>query len=794
MESDLERDTGKSFGELFPSGASVQATILKLSTVAGNRDQASQWSRHLRFLTFDAKTCLAKSKPRRKRLVQFFSKSILRRRRPLRFFSKSTPRKKRPLRKKAEYEDVDPCCHHCIKFPEFPRFTQREKVRNFYLTEPGELGDCSHYAAISYRWASRAEYEEDTKYSVRTGANGTRDSKAPSYVIDRAVRAAAEYGIRLIWIDQECIDQDDREDKEFGIQSMDLVYEQAFLSFCMLTMRIHTKERRDIFKLLTQHSGHGLHGLSIQIGKFGQDPRAVPQGYVEEKGASTDEPESAASCLLALEPTASEVLNQLCDDPWFSRSWTFQELCRAGDNAILLAPCDDLTADDPMWSYVPGEITLRFSDFISMLIIAVVMIKVGADPGALEIPPKSSNPKAYRLIKACERMCWMAPEGDYRSWTMQPPLCNAAEAIQFLSRRKNSKTTDLLAIVANLCNYSIRLDTRRVMSITQSLSICIYTMAALNGDISLMACRDKEMISGGVSDWLGTETVPQDQTHFSWIPKPSFVLGHIEAPEGSTNACRMINPHLAPEGLSFSSFLFHINVKVEFRSVHDRYAQWKEQLAPGYVRPRTLPGSEKPPEVPYEEIYWEIMDELVTQDYHQLADAIWRSVMNFDFGTEEEDSNSPLPFTVSEMKTMMEANHDIQKKDLISLYALHGTARINRSIVMDDVGRKRPERGEWIVAKIIHDGYIWCGGLDSVWSAPHDSLCAMFDVQGPSFVLTPDCKGLFEDPADRIKFQRMSWIVESREQEIGRRRLTSKGMVRGMWNIECVSPHFHTLS
>jgi hypothetical protein len=64
--------------------------------------------------------------------------------------------------------------------------------------------------------------------------NGLRKGRAPRNAVDRAMKYAAESCIRLIWIDQECLEQDNRTDKENGIQSMDLVYSRSLYPLGLL--------------------------------------------------------------------------------------------------------------------------------------------------------------------------------------------------------------------------------------------------------------------------------------------------------------------------------------------------------------------------------------------------------------------------------------------------------------------------------------------------------------------------------------------------------------------------------
>src|SRR2546423_5680856 len=63
------------------------------------------------------------------------------------------------------------------------------------------------------------------------------------------MKFAALPGYSLIWIDKECIMQDDPQDKELGIQSMDLVYERAPLCVALLDYTIETQEQLNLLAI-----------------------------------------------------------------------------------------------------------------------------------------------------------------------------------------------------------------------------------------------------------------------------------------------------------------------------------------------------------------------------------------------------------------------------------------------------------------------------------------------------------------------------------------------------------------
>ena len=60
-------------------------------------------------------------------------------------------------------------------------------------------------------------------------------SQAPNYLLDRAVDLAISFGLRLIWIDKECLTQVDTDEyHRLGVQTMDIVYNRAMVTGAIL--------------------------------------------------------------------------------------------------------------------------------------------------------------------------------------------------------------------------------------------------------------------------------------------------------------------------------------------------------------------------------------------------------------------------------------------------------------------------------------------------------------------------------------------------------------------------------
>lgn len=160
------------------------------------------------------------------------------------------------------------------------------------------------YVAVSYCWRTSGKTTDSTLLSRVRILQGEiiRPARARPEVVRRAFRYAHSIGIGGVWIDQECIEQDDRVDKEDGIQSMDLVYRNAYRALGLLE-GCNIDSEADVAMLCELMSNSYK-----QSGQFAQ--------YV---------------CI------DSPLFQKLLKDPWFTRAWINQEyLCAS--NVVLILP------------------------------------------------------------------------------------------------------------------------------------------------------------------------------------------------------------------------------------------------------------------------------------------------------------------------------------------------------------------------------------------------------------------------------------------------------------------------
>jgi hypothetical protein len=144
------------------------------------------------------------------------------------------------------------------------------------------------------------------------------------------------------------------------------------------------------------------------------------------------------------------------------------------------------------------------------------------------------------------------------------------DAIQNLVRRGITDSIDLIAICGNLCNYSIRLDTHMVRKSGIGLSMALFALALLNGDLSLVlalnhntSCfvtdQSQAMPSASMRDIV---TLPY--MLLDWVMESSF-------------SCRIRSPTLLSDGLLIRGILWRVKY-VDLSIIRQRYSQHKDSI------------------------------------------------------------------------------------------------------------------------------------------------------------------------------------------------------------------------
>ncbi|RYP66846.1 hypothetical protein DL771_007568 [Monosporascus sp. 5C6A] len=312
------------------------------------------------------------------------------------------------------------------------------------------------YVALSYTWEP-SEYEdrEFGRYRVESwDDNRLKSSEVRNCVFDRVVGYMRHANVRLFWIDAHCIRQDTCDvtctrhtrctQKRDALQAMDLVYQLSKHPVALLGRPLQTES--ELYLLARILSGDLVHGDS-EFRLWG-----VTTVHEARK--------------------ALWLLREITQERWWCRAWTFQENYRGGLRMRLLIRHDPSLEQQKLRHRVFGEI-----------------------PGELCVPSVTFSTEATRLCLALRRaarelpsddICWiddvLRAAGRYvvmlhESSAMTPTVIADIEA------RGLSKPWDRLAIVANCCQYPVRLDDEVLSRQRRSLSLSVLAMCLLNGEI-----------------------------------------------------------------------------------------------------------------------------------------------------------------------------------------------------------------------------------------------------------------------------------------------------------------------
>lgn len=175
---------------------------------------------------------------------------------------------------------------------------------------------------------------------------------------------------------------------------------------------------------------------------------------------------------------ALKLLEALTPDHWWTRAWTFQENYRGG-LAMHLLISHSSTLESQKCSYsslfgsIPGELRINSVDF------HMVTARF-----ALAFVPTTDDEK-----KAKETVLRRAPKYTWLLQNMDVGGCNVAakamshRIIEDIKDRNLDKHLDRLAVVANCCQYSTRLNGQKLKDKVHSVSLSMLSLFLLNGEI-----------------------------------------------------------------------------------------------------------------------------------------------------------------------------------------------------------------------------------------------------------------------------------------------------------------------
>ncbi|KAI1162227.1 heterokaryon incompatibility protein-domain-containing protein [Nemania serpens] len=393
-------------------------------------------------------------------------------------------------------------------------FYTPDLLRRTHLDPVSDPERGREYVAVSYTWAFSEEEEREEScrsfggYFIESRKTGepAQPSNIRDVVWERVLRYADHVKCDTIWIDRECVDQDNAKEKETAIQNMHLVYSLSRQPVALLTRVIQATEE-----------------LGLIVGLLLGDLKE------EKEGAALD------------------LLDEITSDLWWQRAWTFQEDYRASTRMTLLIPHTanlehrkQISRDPlnrPLLGTLVGEICIKSTDFRRC---------------ATEFCLRHRE-KRPETVAICNRIIATAgkynvllrdnhPSGTYPSVSrsMTPTI------LADIGRRGILDESDRLAIAANCCGYPVRLDTTALNKYGCSLSLSMLALCLLNGEIIENHPRPRR---GTLKDSI-----------FTYLAKQFLRSFRPPIDEGLTfiKSCRFVDPVLTPSGTRTHGHLWRL--------------------------------------------------------------------------------------------------------------------------------------------------------------------------------------------------------------------------------------------
>lgn len=381
------------------------------------------------------------------------------------------------------------------------------------------------YVALSYTW-ERSDHEDQSsgKYAVQT-----RDERQffPSpvrdCVFDRVLSYMQANDLDLLWIDRHCVKQKTCgkkgvcyharcNQKQDAVQTMDLVYKLSKHPVALLGMSIEWQDELDLL-------------AKVLAGELVYKPLGTSDFQLSPT-TSQDE----ASRALGL-------LSRITKDRWWTRAWTFQENYRAGEKMTLLIR-------HPPFLEVKKRSYGRFSDVSCEICIkSVDFCKTSTE---LCLAVQAQTPRQADASFHAEQV--LAVVGKYtvlldRSESMTPSIITA------IQRRGLGDAWDKLAIIANCCQYAIRMNIFELKRMSQSLSLSILAMCLLNGEILHNGVEEEDptsMFDMTVSQYLKAQAFKE------------FCAPRSERDLTFNKRCRFVEVQLKKSGIKTRGHLWRL--------------------------------------------------------------------------------------------------------------------------------------------------------------------------------------------------------------------------------------------
>lgn len=828
----MKLDTNLDFHQIHNGdGKKFSEQLLEISKHTVSGDAAAEWANNLRFIAVPRELCIGSADERKHAEILV----------------------KKEDEKDSSYtilaDDKGGVGLNCVcdKWPKFPR----QELPYLALTDNGAVKNCSHHVAVSYCWSRGAKGRDESSQSTRPlekgrqlrplkrqrldqtplgdaekapydimTSNGMRKGRVSRDVMDRALRYAANKGLSFIWIDQECIEQDNPVEKELAIQSMHLVYRRSDYPLGLLTARLLHQQHIDALKFAIRYSFEELALHDV-------DPRTE---------SSLETPESRPmpnlSAIESFIRSFAEVLKIMARDRWLTRGWIMQEMVLAGEKMVFSLPCEPCLVKPDWGGDVEGELHLTLDQLVPIFDDVLSSDAKAREFDKIIVGMKGGQSIGYAFHASYRKLRHITlgtnADGNHNMWGYYR-VCNPLAAVLFLEGRTNSRYGDRIAIVANLCDYAVRLNTTELDELGFGYSTCLFAMMLLNGDITYMI------------EWAKATNEPRHNTFdsemptllrepgwsplpaFSWMPAPHASLslgfryaefidnGNLSLATIMDPIMQILEPDFSRQGLHLRGWIWNINQTIILRDFQRQLKRsWPSILEKAeHLDDFTLLAGR------VAKLVISLFSTLLKAGAQDLSMLLWHHlVLKYlgDWSEHDRDlhTHSRLPKALmpslsqlGNILSKLTAGYLGQRKDFLSPQLI-----LRLLLARLEERSTAPPEVEWIFNLIMTQGNLRWGRKFSSSSSDckedQGQAIAIFDCSENSLILTPQMRDPTKDATQKRQWMRHfrqqpgSWIIDGQysasipESDIP--NFKTKGMARGLWRIGDVKPQSYVLS
>jgi hypothetical protein len=421
----------------------------------------------------------------------------------------------------------------CLTYTQPRPFSVGRRKRSFDLgrTRIDAFNERS-FVALSYTWNPSLPYEKSRprgKYRVvQADWEGSGQSSRPllrSKVRDRVFDRVTKYmmykEVKYLWIDKHCIKQTPGSQKEIGMQAMDMVYSVSQHPIALLARPIRSEGELELL-------------VQILSGELVQEDRRSDNFHL--------------CCGPSTASRAFELLQGITNDFWWTRGWTFQENYRALPRMTLLMPhCPSLEKQKHQ--------AMRRTDLGSLRGELCIMSWIFHQEATRFCLAFEKRRPTYRsqcrvVLKRAPKYTILLRRRDENGHKSNPtPM--SPRIISDISERGLERAWDRLAITANCCQYTVRLDSTRLSSQESSVSLSMLGLYLMNGE--LLSNHPADAIHPEVAARLTVEDFIDLQSYKEYPSPPA------DPPSLTFNkGCRLFRPVITQMGMQAMGYVWRV--------------------------------------------------------------------------------------------------------------------------------------------------------------------------------------------------------------------------------------------